>query len=83
MNTLKKLLGFVWMAISPLLIWFLTAQAIQKMAIANEASKSNVLLQWVIILMIFIPICIGFFIFGWYGVKGEYDHLPESSTDLE
>ena len=82
MNTIKKIFGLVWMAVAPLLIWFLVSQAIQKVSNANEATRANVLLQWVIILSIFAPICVGFFIFGYYGFKGEYDHLPESSKEL-
>lgn len=83
MNTIKKMFGLVWMAVAPLLIWFLVSQAVQKVSDATDVTKSNVLLQWVIILSIFAPICIGFFIFGYYGFKGEYDHLPESSKELD
>jgi hypothetical protein len=36
----------------------------------------------VIILFIFIPICIGLLIFGYYCYKGYYDHLPESSAEI-
>lgn len=82
MNTIKKVLGLVWMALSPAIIWFLASQALQKIGAATELTKSNVTLQWVIILTIFTPICVGFFIFGYYGIKGEYDRLPESSNDL-
>lgn len=82
MNTIKKILGLVWMALAPAIIWFLASQAIQKIGAATELTKSNVTLQWVIILTIFTPICIGFFIFGYYGLKGEYDRLPESSNEL-
>jgi hypothetical protein len=82
MNNIKKMLGLVWMAVAPLLIWFLASQAIQKIGNATEAAKSNVVLQWVIILFIFAPICVGLFIFGYYGFSGEYDHLPESSAEL-
>lgn len=82
MNTIKKVLGLVWMALSPAIIWFLASQAIQKIGAATELTKSNVTLQWLIILTIFTPICVGFFIFGYYGIKGEYDRLPESSNDL-
>lgn len=82
MNQIKKILGLVWMVLSPTLIWFLANQAIQKIGAASEATKSNVTLQWAIILIIFTPICIGFFIFGWYAIKGEYDHLPENSAEL-
>jgi hypothetical protein len=83
MNTIKKILGLVWMFLAPAIIWFLASQAIQKIAVATSLTKSNVTLQWVIILTIFTPICVGFFIFGYYAFKGEYAHLPASSKDLE
>jgi hypothetical protein len=83
MNTIKKILGLVWMLLAPTIIWFLASQAIQKIATATALTRSNVTLQWVIILTIFTPICIGFFIFGYYAIKGEYDQLPASSKDLE
>ena len=83
MNTIKKILGLVWMCLAPAIIWFLVVQAIDKIGCANEITKSNVTLQWVIILTIFTPICIGFFIFGYYGFKNEYADLPSSSKDLE
>ena len=57
-----------------LLVVFLAASAI---------NKANITLQWVIILLVFIPICIGFFIFGKYASTNEYAHLPESSTEIE
>ena len=71
------------MFLAPAIIWFLASQAIQKIAAATSLTKSNVTLQWVIILTIFTPICVGFFIFGYYAFKGEYDQLPASSKDLE
>jgi hypothetical protein len=83
MNTIKKILGLVWMFLAPAIIWFLASQAIQKIGAATTLTKSNVTLQWVIFLTIFTPICIGFFIFGYYAFKGEYAHLPSSSKDLE
>ncbi len=83
MNRIKKILGLVWMCLAPAIIWFLIAQAIQKIGAATAITRANVSLQWVIILIIFTPICIGFFIFGYYGFKGEYDQLPSSSKDLE
>ncbi|NBV09851.1 MAG: hypothetical protein EBS04_00095 [Chitinophagia bacterium] len=83
MNTIKKILGLVWMFLAPAIIWFLASQAIQKIAGATTLTRSNVTLQWVIILTIFTPICIGFFIFGFYAFKGEYDQLPVNSKDLE
>ena len=83
MNTIKKILGLVWMFLAPAIIWFLVSQAFQKIGAASTLTKSNVTLQWVIILTIFTPICIGFFIFGYYAYTGEYAHLPSSSKDLE
>lgn len=82
MNTIKKLLGYVWMLLAPAIICFLVYEALEKMGAASAAQKANVTLQWMIILLIFTPICIGFFIFGKYAAQNEYDHLPESSTEI-
>ncbi len=82
MNALKRFLGIVWMILAPALVGFMMWQASDKISKASEATKSNVTLQWVIILFIFIPICIGLLIFGYYSVKGYYDHLPESSAEI-
>lgn len=82
MNAVKKLLGIVWMLLAPVIVGFLFWQAADKINKAAEAAKSNVTLQWAIILIIFLPICIGLFIFGYYAVKGYYEHLPESSAEI-
>jgi hypothetical protein len=82
MNTIKKLLGFVWMLMSPAIILFLVYQAYVKIGAASEAAKANTILQWVIILLIFLPISIGFFIFGKYAAQNEYAQLPESSKEI-
>ena len=82
MNALKRVLGIVWMLLAPLIVAFLTWQASDKIRMASEATKANVTLQWVIILFIFLPICIGLLIFGFYCFKGYYDHLPESSDEI-
>lgn len=82
MNAIKKLLGFVWMLMSPVIILFLVYQAYVKIGAASEAAKANTILQWVIILLIFLPISIGFFIFGKYAAQNEYAQLPESSKEI-
>ncbi len=82
MNALKKYLGIVWMLLSPAIIIFLFSQAADKIGKATEATKANITLQWSIILIIFLPICIGLLIFGYYALKGYYDHLPESSAEI-
>jgi hypothetical protein len=83
MNNLKKYLGIVWMVLAPLIVIFMGWQAWEKIGLATGAAKANVALQWVIIMAVFIPICIGFFIFGKYSFEGAYAHLPESSKELE
>ena len=82
MNQIKKLLGIIWMLLAPVIVAFLTWQAFEKISGASALTRSNVMLQWVIILIIFLPICIGLFIFGYYSFKGYYDHLPESSAEI-
>jgi ABC-type polysaccharide/polyol phosphate export permease len=83
MNSIKKILGYVWMLLAPAIIFFLVFQAKTKIAHATEATRANTILQWVIILIIFTPICVGFFIFGKYASENAYDHLPESSAEIE
>ena len=82
MNALKKYLGIIWMILAPAIMIFLFTQAADKIGKATEATKANVMLQWSIILIIFLPICIGLLIFGYYAFKGYYEHLPESSTEI-
>ena len=83
MNSLKKILGFVWMLMAPAIICFLAYEANTKIRVATAATKSNVLLQWSIILIIFTPICIGFFLFGKYAATNEYAQLPTSSDQIK
>ncbi|WP_293743820.1 DUF6814 family protein [uncultured Pedobacter sp.] len=83
MNTLKKFLGLVWMVLGPLTMTFLFIQAIDKVGLTHtDIERTNTILQWAIILFIFLPISLGLMIFGFYAWKGEYDELPESSGEL-
>jgi Na+/H+ antiporter NhaA len=71
------------MLLGPAMVIFMFIQANEKIGIAAEGvQKLNTTLQWAIILIIFIPVCFGMVIFGYYGIKGEYDHLPESSKEI-
>jgi heme/copper-type cytochrome/quinol oxidase subunit 2 len=80
MNIIRKYLGLVWMLLAPGVIVFLLWQASLKIGLAATAAKANITLQWVIILLIFIPVCIGLFIFGYYAFKGYYNNsLTEKS----
>lgn len=76
MNSIKKVLGIVWIILGPIIILFLFMQAFEKIAAATEGiARTNTTLQWSIIILIFLPICAGLMIFGYYGFKGEYDRL--------
>jgi len=77
-NKLKQSLGIVWMLLSPVLVIFMVYQAYLKVNLAAEGiPRTNTLLQWVIILIVFIPICAGLFLFGKYAMANEFDHLEE------
>jgi amino acid transporter len=80
MNLLKKIMGFVWMIIAPVLIYFLVSGAVHN--IGHGTKDINKPIPWIIIISIFTPIAIGLMIFGWYSIKGEYDKLPNNSTEL-
>jgi hypothetical protein len=79
MNQVKKFSGVIWMLLGPLAVYYLIKTA------ASEIAKKPVIdtkIQWIVFVVIFIPIAIGFMIFGYYALKGEYDHLPESSAEI-
>ena len=81
MNSLKKIMGFFWMTLAPIVIYLLVRSALQN--IDSTGTKDiNKPVPWIIIITIFTPIAIGLMIFGYYSLKGEYDHLPESSDEL-
>ena len=81
MNSIKKILGIIWLLLAPVVIYFLVSGAITHIDPAGKKDINNPVI-WVIIILIFTPIAIGLMIFGWYAIKGEYDHLPEKSTEL-
>jgi len=79
MNTIKRIAGVLWIILGPLAIYYLVNTA------AREINKKPVIdtkIQWAVFIIVFIPIAIGIMIFGYYAVKGEYDHLPESSAEI-
>ncbi len=81
MNSIKKYLGLVWMFLAPFIILILIIGAITYIDVNGKKDINNPII-WIIIISIFTPIAIGLMIFGWYAFKNEYDHLPESSKDL-
>jgi hypothetical protein len=82
MNYIKKYLGIIWLLLAPVVIYFLVSSAIEHIDTKKTDQINNPVI-WVIIIAIFTAIAIGLMIFGWYALKGEYDHLPESSKDFE
>jgi len=79
MNTIKRYAGLLWIIMGPAAIFYLIKTA------SEEIAKKPVIdtkIQWIVFVIVFIPIAIGLMIFGWYAFKGEYDRLPESSKEL-
>lgn len=81
MNTLKRILGYCWMLIAPVVIFLLVKGAFSNI-VSGGTKDINQPIPWIIIISIFTPIALGLFIFGYYCSKGEYDHLPESSEEI-
>jgi hypothetical protein len=80
MNKLKRMFGIVWMVLGPLAIYYLIQTA------SAEITKKPVIdtkIQWGVFIVIFIPIAFGLVIFGYFALRGDYDHLPESSSEIE
>lgn len=70
MKAVKKILGLVWMLAGPLLLLLLL-----KIAISEMVNKPvlDTRIQWIVFILIFIPIAVGLSLFGYYAFKGEYD----------
>jgi hypothetical protein len=82
MNAIKRILGIVWLLSGPAVIYFLVSGAFSNIDPAGTKDINNPVI-WIIIIAIFTPIAIGLMIFGWYAFKGEYDHIPQRSEELE
>ena len=82
MNKLKRYLGAIWLLLAPAVIYFLVSNAMEHIDVKKSDQINNPVI-WIIIIAIFTPITIGLLIFGIYALKGDYDHLPESSKELE
>lgn len=82
MNAFKSYFGLLLLLIAPFLIYELVAGAIANIDVAGKKDINNPVI-WIIIISIFTPIAIGLMIFGWYAFRGEYDHMPQRSKDLD
>jgi uncharacterized Tic20 family protein len=81
MSLLKRTIGLLCMLLGPAIVAVLVVSAFKNIDLAGK-SDINKPVPWAIIIFVFTPIAIGLMIFGWYAWKGEYEHLPESSSEL-
>lgn len=79
MNTVKRIAGVLWIVLGPLAIYYLVRTALREI---DKKPVIDTKIQWAVFIIVFIPIAIGIMIFGYYAMKGEYDHLPESSAEI-
>ncbi len=70
MNIVKKYLGIVWILLGISSIVLIIREAFIRISLNPT---QNVYLPWVIITIVFIPIAIGFILFGWYAFKKEFN----------
>ncbi len=70
MKSIKKYAGILWMILSILSVYYVLSTAITEIS-AGEPEDASIF--WPIIITIFIPIAIGFGLFGWYALNEEYE----------
>lgn len=68
-NLLRKWLGWVWMLLGPLSIFYLGKIAAAEIALHPTIDTK---IQWGVFIIVAIPIAIGLVVFGWYAWRGEY-----------
>jgi hypothetical protein len=71
MNQIKKLAGIIWLLLGPACIYFIVRAASHEI---TTKPGIDTVIQWGVFVVIFIPIAIGMSIFGFYAIKGEYNH---------
>ena len=78
MNAVRKVFGLIWMAGAIALALRLPYLAAQKLLLSKASQEDYVF--WIVIVTIFIPIILGFFLFGLYAFKGEYNGRQTSTN---
>ena len=71
MDSLRKFFGFIWMVAAAALAVALPYFAVSRLSSPDASQEDYVF--WIVIVTIFIPIIIGFVLFGYYAFKGEYN----------
>jgi hypothetical protein len=69
-NIIKRALGVLWMIAAPYVTYSFISEGMKRMN--APAATTQTTIQWVIIIMIFLPIMLGLFIHGLYSVQGLY-----------
>jgi hypothetical protein len=80
MNQLKRKLGLLWMLAGPVAIYYLFRTAMEEI---QAKPMIDTKIQWGVFIVVFVPIAIGLMIFGYFCLQGDYDRLPERSSDIE
>ena len=70
MRIVKKYAGIIWILISILSLYYVISTAISEIgAVVPEDAP----IFWPVIITIYIPIAVGFALFGWYTFNEEYE----------
>lgn len=80
MNKIKKYLGVVWIVIAAVAYSALLKTSFEQISLKPTV---DTIIQWSIFALVFFPIAIGLVMFGWLAAAGAYDHLPETSSEME
>ena len=67
---IKRVSGVLWMLLSLVGLYFLFGAA---NAQVEAHPTMDTFIQWGVFVIIFVPICCGLFLFGWYAIRGEYE----------
>jgi uncharacterized membrane protein HdeD (DUF308 family) len=73
MGIIKRIVGVLCMVLAPVAAYLLANEGIKKIASAAADQKTNATTQWSILVLVFLPVMAGLFIFGMYAAKGEFE----------
>jgi len=80
MNQIKRFAGILWILTSLAALYFLITTAVSEI---ERKPLLDTKIQWGVFIVVFLPIAFGMMVFGYFAWKGEYDHLPESSREID
>lgn len=76
-NIIKRIIGVGALLMAVFAEYTLFSEGMKKMSAATGAAATQTTIQWTIILVIFTIIMVGFAIYGYYAVTGEYNEIEE------